>query len=57
MGRIGAMKAYKRLIDKKMKDIHKIKNLSLNEEENIVKASHLHALLNLPVIKSSKIIY
>jgi len=51
------MKAYKRLIDKKMKDIHKIKNLSLNEEENIVKASHLHALLNLPVIKSSKIIY
>ncbi len=51
------MKAYKRLIDKKKGEIKKIKNLKLGEEEDLVKASHLHALLNLPEIKSTKIIY
>ncbi len=48
MGRIGAMKAYKRLVDKRKDEIRKIKGLKLGEEEDIVKASHLHALLNLP---------
>jgi hypothetical protein len=51
------MKAYKRLIDRKKEEVNKIKNLKLGEEKDLIRASHLHALLNLPEIKSTKIIY
>lgn len=51
------MKAYKRLIDRKKEEVSKIKNLKLGEENDLIRASHLHALLNLPEIKSTKIIY
>ena len=51
------MKAYKRIIERKKDEIKKIRNLKLGEDENLVKATHLHALLNLPEIKSNKLIY
>ena len=56
VGRIGAMKAQQRLMEKKELHQRKIKNLELGENENLVHASHLYALLTLPEIKKNKLI-
>lgn len=56
IGRVGAMKAQKRLQEQKQREINKIKYLELGESENLVHASHLYALLTLPEIKSNRLI-
>ena len=45
---MGAMKAQKRLQDKKEKESKKIRELQLGEGEDLVHATRLYALLTLP---------
>jgi seryl-tRNA synthetase len=56
IGRVGAMKAQKRLQEQKQREVNKVKYLELGENENLVHASHLYALLTLPEIKSNRLI-
>jgi seryl-tRNA synthetase len=56
IGRVGAMKAQKRLQEQKQREANKVKFLELGENENLVHASHLYALLTLPEIKSNRLI-
>lgn len=44
-------------MDKKRGDVKKIKQLNLGEDEDLVRASQMYALLNLPEIKNSRIVY
>lgn len=45
------MKAQKRIQERRLKERKRIKNIQLGENEDLVRASHLYSLLNLPQIK------
>ena len=50
------MKAQKRLQEKKEREHKKIRHLQLGENEDLVHASHLYALLTLPEIRPNRLI-
>lgn len=51
VGRVGAMKAQKRIQERRIKERNRIKHIQLGENEDLVHASHLYSLLTLPQIR------
>lgn len=57
VGRNGAMKAQKRLMEARKKEHDKFKSLKLGEEEDLIRAAKMHSLLSLPEKKPTRLIH
>lgn len=51
VGRVGAMKAQKRLQERRQRERNRIRHVQLGENEDLVRATHLYSLLTLPQIR------
>lgn len=51
VGRVGAMKAQKRLQERRQRERNRIRHVQLGEDEDLVRATHLYSLLTLPQIR------
>ena len=51
VGRVGAMKAQKRIQERRQKELNRIRHVQLGENEDLVRATHLYSLLTLPQLK------
>lgn len=54
VGRVGAMKAHQRILQRRAAEAKKLREVELGENENLVHASHLYGLLTLPEIKPTR---